>query len=80
MINKKAHDVVNVATITTIAGALNVNTTAVTLPSSMTAVGLTLDVTAAATAAGDKLDVKVQTLIDGTNWVDVAYFAQVLGN
>lgn len=39
-----------------------------------------LDVTAAATASGDTLDVKVQTTIDGTNWIDVAYFTQVLGD
>jgi hypothetical protein len=41
---------------------------------------LELDVTAAATAAGDTLDVFVQTTIDGTNWVDIAHFTQVLGN
>lgn len=40
----------------------------------------TLDVTAAATAAGDKLDVYIQTIVDGTNWVDVIHFTQVLGN
>lgn len=39
-----------------------------------------LDVTAAATDAGDLLDVFVQTTLDGTNWVDVAHFTQVLGN
>jgi hypothetical protein len=39
-----------------------------------------LDVTAAATDAGDTLDVKVQVRLDGTNWVDVASFTQVLGN
>lgn len=39
-----------------------------------------LDVTAAATAAGDTLDVYVQTTLDGTNWVDVVHFTQVLGN
>jgi hypothetical protein len=40
-----------------------------------------LDVTAAGSLAGDKLDVFVQTTVDsGTNWVDVAHFTQVLGN
>lgn len=39
-----------------------------------------LDVTAAATEAGDTLDVYVQTTIDGTNWIDVVHFTQVLGN
>ena len=80
MIVKKSHDVVTLASITSVAGALNVNTDAVTLPSSMQAVSLVLDVSAAATDAGDLLDVKVQTMLDGTNWVDVAYFTQVLGN
>ena len=37
-----------------------------------------LDVTEAATEAGDTLDVYVQTLIGG-NWVDVVHFTQVLG-
>lgn len=41
---------------------------------------LQLDVTAAATDVGDTLDVYVQTTIDGTNWVDVYHFTQVLGN
>jgi hypothetical protein len=41
---------------------------------------LQLDVTAAATAAGDTLDVTVQTTIDGTNWVDIHHFTQILGN
>lgn len=39
----------------------------------------TLDVTAAATAGGDTLDVKVQTILDGTNWTDVLHFTQVVG-
>jgi hypothetical protein len=41
---------------------------------------LELDVTAAAAAVGDTLDVFLQTTIDGTNWVDIAHFTQVLGN
>lgn len=39
-----------------------------------------LDVTAAATDSGDKLDVALQTQLDGTNWVDVIAFTQCLGN
>lgn len=77
---KKAHDVVTLATVTSVAGAVNANSTGVRLPSSMQAVSFVLDVTAAATDAGDTLDVKVQTMIDGTNWVDVIHFTQVLGN
>lgn len=42
---------------------------------------LQLDVTAAATDAGDTLDVYVDTSIDGgTKWVNVGHFTQVLGN
>jgi hypothetical protein len=41
---------------------------------------LQLDVTAAATAAGDTLDVFVQTTVDGVNWIDVYHFTQILGN
>lgn len=44
------------------------------------AIAFVLDVTNAATDAGDTLDVFVQTLIDGTNWVDVVHFTQVVGN
>jgi len=39
-----------------------------------------LEVTAAATAAGDTLDVFVQTTIDGSTWLDSIHFTQVLGN
>ena len=53
---------------------------AVRLPGIVNALSFVLDVTAAATAAGDTLDVYVQTKIDGTNWLDVQHFTQVLGN
>ena len=39
-----------------------------------------LDVTAAATETGDTLDVYIQTTVDGTNWVDIVHFTQVLGD
>lgn len=40
-----------------------------------------LDVTAAATAAGDTLDVYIDTSFDGgTTWVNIGHFTQVLGN
>jgi hypothetical protein len=76
---KGSHDVVTVASVTSVATA-GTNTDSVRLPRSMQAVLLVFDVSAAATDAGDKLDVKVQTMLDGVNWVDVAYFTQVLGN
>jgi hypothetical protein len=50
------------------------------LPGGINGVILTLDVTAAATAVDDTLDVYVQTKVDGNNWLDVAHFTQVLGN
>lgn len=46
----------------------------------MRGVAFVLNVTAAATEAGDTLDVFVQTQLDGTNWVDVVAFTQVVGN
>ncbi len=39
-----------------------------------------LNVTAAATAAGDTLDVYIQGSVDGSTWDDIAHFTQVLGN
>lgn len=39
-----------------------------------------LDVTAAAAAGTDTLDVVVQAQLDGTNWADAIAFTQVLGN
>ncbi len=46
----------------------------------LVAVEFELDVTAAATAAADTLDVVIQTRVDNNNWVDVVHFTQVLGN
>ena len=53
---------------------------AVKLPYEFTAVSFELDLTAAAAAVGDTLDVVVQTKSDQTNWLDVVHFTQVLGN
>lgn len=50
------------------------------MPASAPGYGFVLDVTAAATDANDTLDVTIQTLVDGTNWVNVVAFTQVLGN
>jgi len=78
---KRAHDKVTLlASTTTAAGAVDTAGSSVRLPGMVNAIAFTLDVTAAATDAADTLDVKVQTKIDGTNWVDVVYFTQVLGN
>jgi hypothetical protein len=78
---KKADDVQTVASVTTAAGAANgTTTTAVKLPGMVRGFVFVLDVTAAATDAADTLDVAVQTLLDGTNYVDVVAFTQCLGN
>ena len=52
----------------------------VRLPGMVNGFAFVLDVTAAATESGDLLDAYVQTVIDGTNWLDVVRFTQVLGN
>lgn len=39
-----------------------------------------LDQTVAASAVDDTCDVFIQTMLDGTNWVDVVHFTQTLGN
>ncbi len=41
---------------------------------------IVLDVTVAATLAGDTLNVYVDTSFDGTTWFNVGAFTQVLGN
>ena len=77
---KTAHDVVTVASVTTPAGAVDTNSASVRMSPMANAFAFVLDVSAAATDAADTLDVTVQTMIDGTNWVDVIHFTQVLGN
>lgn len=56
------------------------NGDAVHLPDALHGYQFVLDVTAAATDVGDTLDVQVQTLIDGVNWVPICSFTQCLGN
>lgn len=56
------------------------NGSAVKLPSHTGGIGFVCDLTAAATEVGDTLDVFVQTKIDGTNWLDVVHFTQMVGN
>lgn len=78
---KRDHDVVVVQnTITTVDAISSTNTDAVRLPGMVNAVVFVCDLSAAATDAGDLLDIKVQTKVDGTNWVDVIHFTQILGN
>jgi len=68
------------AATTTAVGAVTATSTPVSIPGQPRAMAFVLDVTAAATDAGDTLDVKVQCRLDGTNYVDVCSFTQVLGN
>lgn len=56
------------------------NGSAVTGKGKYSVVMFELDVTAAATEAGDTCDVFVQTRIDGTNWLDIVHFAQATGD
>lgn len=78
---KRDHDVVTIQAAITTTGAIgSTNTDAVRLPGMVNAVVFVCDVSAAATDVGDTLDIKVQTKLDGTNWVDVIHFTQILGN
>jgi hypothetical protein len=79
-VNNLAATTTLLASTTTVAGALNVNSDAVRLAGMVNAIAFVLDVSAAATDAADTLDVKVQTKLDGTNWVDVIHFTQCVGN
>lgn len=64
----------------TTATETSTGTAAVKIPDADNAIAFILDVTVAATEAGDTLDVFIQTKLDGTNWVDVVAFTQVVGN
>ena len=79
---KKDHDVVELlAETTTVAGAIALTYgDAVRLPGMVNGFAFVLDVTAAATDTVDTLNVKIQTKLDGTNWVDVCSFTEVLGD
>lgn len=76
--------ITNIATLRAsaeIASATTENGDAVKLQRAYTEMVVILDVTAAATAAGDLLDVYVDTSFDGgATWVNIGRFTQVLGN
>lgn len=76
---KQSHDYVTILASGAVT-ATSAGTAAVRMPGMVNGYVFQLDVTAAATEVGDTLDVFVQTMIDGTNYVDVAHFTQVLGN
>ncbi len=77
---QKADAVELLAETTTAAGAVTDTGDEVALPGMVNGIVFVLDVTAAATDNADTLDVTVQTLLDGTNWVDVVAFTQCAGD
>jgi hypothetical protein len=77
---KAAYDAITLLTVTTAGAVASTNSTAKYLQRPPNGFIFTLDVSAAATEVGDTLDVKIQTTLDGTNFYDVCYFTQVLGN
>lgn len=81
LLPKRDHDVITLlSATTTAAGAVNSQGSAVRLPGMVNAVVFVLDVSAAATDVTDTLNVKIQTKLDGTNWLDVVHFIEVLGD
>jgi hypothetical protein len=75
-----AYDAIALAPSFTDAVAHSVTLGTVATPRALNHLSLELNVTAAAAAAGDTLDVFVQTLIDQVNWLDICHFTLVLGN
>lgn len=53
---------------------------AITIPDAPNGVSIVVDLTAAATASGDLLDLYVQTRLNGSHWVDVYRATQMLGD
>lgn len=80
MPTKGAYDATTLLASTTSLATAGVNSTSVRLPAPNNGLVFILDQTDAQTDVDDTLDVKVQTLLDGTNWVDVCHFTQTLGN
>ena len=72
-------DHIVVADVTTASGAQTVNETAVELPHIPNGVIFVIDLTAAATAVGDTLNITIQTQI-GATWTAVYQSTQFLGN
>lgn len=76
---RKKFEVVTIQSSTTETETGNSGTAGVRLPFCQ-AVAFVLDVTAVGTAAADTGDFFIQTMIDGTNWVDVVHFTQLAGD
>ena len=48
-------------------------------PGSISGVVLTCTIASAGSSSGDKLDMYVQTMLDGSSWLDVCHFTQITG-
>lgn len=72
------------ATVTTVVGAISLGVnglSAYTPPLQFNTAAFDLNLTAAATDAGDLLDVLVDTSMDGgTTWINIVHYTQLLGN
>jgi hypothetical protein len=75
---KRDHDVITLAAsgARTVTGAAD----AVRLPRAPNGLAFTLDITVDEQTSSDKLDVYVQTKLDGVNWLDVVHFTQNNGD
>lgn len=76
---KKAYDFVSLLASAARTAATGTGTPT-RLPGMVNAFGASMDVTVDESTAADKLDVYIQTKLDGTNWVDVIHFTQHDGN
>lgn len=78
----KTSEILTIAAAGTIhAAATTVNGTGVVFKQAWNKALVILDVTAAATASGDTLDIYIDTSPDGgVTWINVGHFTQVLGN
>ena len=80
---KTQYDAISLKASSVVTAAGTVNGAAILLQQNTRGFIFVLDVTAAAAAVGDTLDVKIQTKLDGPNgatWTDVVHFTQILGN
>jgi len=75
---RKAYEAVTLLASTTVTA--DANHDAVRVPYPANGIVFVLDVTDKQTDVSDLADVFVQTLIDGTNWVDIVHFTQLVGN
>lgn len=63
-----------------VTGATSGNTTVPVIITNAAAIAFVLRVTASEDDADDTLNVFIQTMLDGTNWLDIAHFTEQLGN